>query len=64
MKSAAREVNQQVTLDGVIATEPRIHTVVFTPSIDAIEEFKVQTSPCKRRRSGGCGCRCGSFSSG
>ncbi len=39
-----REVNQQVTLDGVIATEPRINTMVFSPSIDAIEEFKVQTS--------------------
>ncbi len=39
-----REVNQQVTLDGVIATEPRVNTTVFTPSIDAIEEFKVQTS--------------------
>lgn len=39
-----REVNQQVTLDGVIATEPRVNTMVFSPSIDAIEEFKVQTS--------------------
>ncbi len=39
-----REVNQQITLDGVIATEPRINTMVFSPSIDAIEEFKVQTS--------------------
>ncbi|MFN0169816.1 MAG: TonB-dependent receptor domain-containing protein [Bryobacteraceae bacterium] len=39
-----REVNQQITLDGVIATESRINTMVFTPSIDAIEEFKVQTS--------------------
>lgn len=39
-----REINQQITLDGVIATEPRINTMVFTPSIDAVEEFKVQTS--------------------
>lgn len=39
-----REVNQQVTLDGVIATEPRINTASFSPSIDALEEFKVQTS--------------------
>lgn len=39
-----REVNQQITLDGVIATEPRVNTMVFSPSIDAIEEFKVQTS--------------------
>lgn len=28
----------------MIATEPRVNTMVFTPSIDAIEEFKVQTS--------------------
>jgi len=39
-----REVNQQVTLDGVIATEPRVNTASFSPSIDALEEFKVQTS--------------------
>ncbi len=39
-----REINQQITLDGVMATEPRVNTMVFTPSIDAIEEFKVQTS--------------------
>lgn len=39
-----REVNQQVTLDGVIATEPRVNTAAFSPSIDALEEFKVQTS--------------------
>jgi hypothetical protein len=39
-----REVNQQVTLDGVIATEPRVNTAAFSPSIDALDEFKVQTS--------------------
>lgn len=39
-----REVNQQVTLDGVIATEPRVNTAAFSPSIDALEEFKVLTS--------------------
>ncbi|MBM3737213.1 MAG: TonB-dependent receptor [Acidobacteria bacterium] len=39
-----REVNQQITLDGVIATEGRVNTMVFSPSIDAIEELKVQTS--------------------
>jgi hypothetical protein len=39
-----REVNQQVTLDGVIATEPRVNTAAFSPSIDALEEFRVQTS--------------------
>lgn len=39
-----REVNQQVTLDGIIATEPRVNTAAFSPSIDALEEFKVLTS--------------------
>ena len=39
-----RELNQQVTLDGVTAAEPLINVMLFTPSIDAIEEFKVQTS--------------------
>jgi len=39
-----REVNQQVTLDGVVATEARVNTMVFSPSIDAIQEMKVQTS--------------------
>ncbi len=39
-----RDTNQQVTLDGVIATEPRVNTLVSTPSTDAIEEVTVQTS--------------------
>ena len=39
-----RDINQQITLDGVIATEPRVNTMTFTPSIDAIEEFKVQSA--------------------
>ena len=39
-----REVNQSVTLDGIIATEPRVNTAAFSPSIDALEEFKVMTS--------------------
>ncbi|MGH8248713.1 MAG: TonB-dependent receptor plug domain-containing protein, partial [Gammaproteobacteria bacterium] len=38
-----RENDQQVTLDGVVANEALQNTVFFTPSIDAIEEFKVQT---------------------
>lgn len=38
-----REVNQQVTLDGVVSTDPRVNTANFSPSIDALEEFKVQT---------------------
>ena len=38
-----REVYGTVSLDGVDAKNPRVHTTVFTPSIEAIEEFKVQT---------------------
>ncbi len=39
-----REINQNILLDGVDAKEPRTHITVFTPSIEAVEEFKVQTS--------------------
>ena len=38
-----RDANQRVTLDGVIASEPLVNTVYLSPSIDAIEEVKVQT---------------------
>lgn len=38
-----REVHQSVTLDGVEAITPLYNITSFTPSIDAIEEFKVQT---------------------
>lgn len=38
-----RETNQNATLDGVVATEARINTVPFSPSPEAIEEFKVLT---------------------
>src|SRR5262249_30225459 len=38
-----REIYGTVSLDGVDAKNPRVHTTVFTPSIEAIEEFKVQT---------------------
>ncbi len=38
-----RENDQNVTLDGVVANEALQNTVFFTPSIDAIEEFKIQT---------------------
>jgi Carboxypeptidase regulatory-like domain/TonB-dependent Receptor Plug Domain/TonB dependent receptor len=38
-----RDANQRVTLDGVIASEPLVNTVYLNPSIDAIEEVKVQT---------------------
>lgn len=38
-----RDANQRVTIDGVVATEPLVNQVMFNPSIDAIEEVKVQT---------------------
>src|SRR5207245_1478377 len=37
-----RDTNQHATLDGVVATEARVNTVPFTPSVEAVEEFKVQ----------------------
>jgi hypothetical protein len=39
-----RDTNQRITLDGVKATDPVDNAMNFSPSIDAIEEFKVQTS--------------------
>jgi hypothetical protein len=39
-----RSVSQQVTLDGVIVTGSQNNMVAFSPSIDAVDEFKVQTS--------------------
>ncbi|HZT28853.1 MAG TPA: TonB-dependent receptor [Bryobacteraceae bacterium] len=39
-----REISANILLDGVDAKEPRTHITIFTPSIDAVEEFKVQTS--------------------
>lgn len=38
-----RDANQRITMDGVIASEPLVNTVYFNPSIDAIEEVKVQS---------------------
>ena len=38
-----REVHQSVTLDGIEATTPLYNITSFNPSIDAIEEFRVQT---------------------
>jgi hypothetical protein len=39
-----REIHQVVSLDGVDAKDPRIHITNFVPSIEAIEEFKIQTN--------------------
>ena len=38
-----RDANQNITMDGVVATEPLVNQVMFNPSIDAIEEVKIQT---------------------
>lgn len=39
-----RETHQVVSLDGVDAKDPRIHVTNFVPSIEAIEEFRIQTN--------------------
>jgi len=39
-----RETHQVVSLDGVDAKDPRIHVTNFVPSIEAIEEFKIETN--------------------
>ncbi|HZN11288.1 MAG TPA: TonB-dependent receptor, partial [Blastocatellia bacterium] len=36
-----RETNQHATLDGVVATEARVNTVPFSPSVEAVGEFRV-----------------------
>lgn len=38
-----RDANQNVSMDGVVATEPLVNQVLFNPSVDAIEEVKIQT---------------------
>lgn len=44
MANGQREINSNYMLDGVEAKEARTHTMIFTPSIEAVEEFKIQTS--------------------
>ena len=39
-----RETSMVASLDGVDAKDPRVHTMDFVPSIEAIEEFKIQTN--------------------
>jgi hypothetical protein len=36
-----RETNQHATLDGVVATEARVNTVPFSPSVEAVQEFRM-----------------------
>jgi hypothetical protein len=38
-----RDANQHATLDGVVITEARVNTVPFAPSVEAVEEFRVQS---------------------
>ncbi|HKQ80224.1 MAG TPA: TonB-dependent receptor [Blastocatellia bacterium] len=35
-----RETNQTGTLDGVVATEARVNTIPFSPSVEAVQEFR------------------------
>src|SRR5437016_505380 len=39
-----RETFQVVSLDGVDAKDPRIHITNFVPSVEALEEFRIQTN--------------------
>jgi hypothetical protein len=39
-----REIHQVVSIDGVDAKDLRIHITNFVPSIEAIEEFKIETN--------------------
>ncbi|HLJ18036.1 MAG TPA: TonB-dependent receptor [Bryobacteraceae bacterium] len=41
--NGARDINMQVSMDGITAVNNRHNFVVFYPSIDAIQEFKVQS---------------------
>jgi hypothetical protein len=41
--NGARDINMQISFDGVTAVNNRHNFVVFYPSIDAIQEFKVQS---------------------
>ena len=39
-----RDINQNITLDGVTATEDFKAAMLFVPSIEAIQEFKIQSA--------------------
>ena len=38
-----RDINQNITLDGVTAVDSFKNAMLFVPSIEAVEEFKIQT---------------------
>ena len=39
-----RDVNQHITMDGVVAVDPLHSAMLFTPSIEAVEEMRVQSA--------------------
>src|SRR6185436_1598830 len=43
ISNGQREIHESVTLDGADATMPLYNVTTWTPSVDAIEEFRVQT---------------------
>ena len=42
--NGVRETFQVVSLDGTDVKDPRIHVTNFVPSVEALEEFKIQTN--------------------
>jgi hypothetical protein len=42
--NGVRETFQVVSLDGTDAKDPRIHITNFVPSVEALEEFRIQTN--------------------
>ena len=50
-----REIHQSIQLDGVSAEMPLYNHTSWTPSIDAVEEFKVQTGSFSAEYGGGAG---------
>lgn len=39
-----RDANQNITLDGVVAVDSHHSAMLFSPSIEAVEEFKIQSA--------------------
>ena len=39
-----RDANQNITLNGVVAVDPQHSAMLFVPSIEAIEEFRIQSA--------------------
>src|SRR5205085_12134255 len=39
-----RDANQNITVDGVVAVDSHHSAMLFSPSIEAIEEFKIQSA--------------------